>query len=94
MGILYPRIHDYRAIDIGGGAIFPSITFVNGWTLQFPTGNFSISGGNLSATINPVPGCYINQRDSAAYAVTASGGGSLAQSDIAAIAAAVWGYKR
>lgn len=73
-GILYPAIHTYKQVDLGGGAIFPAIDFINGWTLQFPAGNYTMSGGNLNATINPIAGCYVKQTQSAAYAVTESGG--------------------
>lgn len=73
-GMLYPPIHTYKEINLGGGAIFPAVDFINGWTLQFPAGNYTIAGGNLNATINPVAGCYIKQTQAAAYSVTASGG--------------------
>ena len=76
-GMIYPVIHTYKQIPLGGGAVFPALAFINGWTLQFPAGNYIISGGNLDVNINPVPNCYIVQTQSAAYAVTASGGGSL-----------------
>lgn len=88
-GILYPVIHTYAAIDIGGGAIFPAIAFINGWTLQFPAGNFEIRGFNLAADINPIDDCYVHQVESAAYAVTAVGGVGLSQADIEAVADAV-----
>ena len=73
-GMLYPVAHTYKQVDLGGGAIFPAVAFINGWTLQFPAGNYVISGGNLNATINPVPNCYVVQTQAAAYAVTSSGG--------------------
>ena len=73
-GMLYPAIHTYKQVDLGGGAIFPAVDFINGWTLQFPAGNYTVAGGNLNATINPVAGCYIKQTQSAAYAVTEAGG--------------------
>lgn len=88
-GILYPVIHTYAAIDIGGGAIFPAIAFINGWTLQFPAGTFNISGFNLDADINQVNDCYVERMQSAAYAVTAVGGTGLSSSDIEAVADAV-----
>jgi hypothetical protein len=72
-GMMYPTIHIYKQVDLGGGALFPAIEFVNGWSLQFPAGNYLISGGNLKATINPVAGCYVMQTQSAAYAVTVAG---------------------
>lgn len=89
IGILYPPIHTYKQVDLGGGALFPAIDFINGWTLQYPAGNWTISGGNLNATINPVVGCYVKQTQSAAYAVTALGGSGYT---LEQIAEAVWGY--
>jgi len=93
MGILYPTIHTYKEVQIGGGAIFPAVAFINGWTLQFVAGSFSISGGNLSATINPVSGCYVERMQSAAYAVSSALGGSTGPT-AAEVATAVWGYER
>lgn len=88
-GILYPVIHNYKEVQLGGGAIFPSIEFINGWTLQYEAGSWSISGGNLDVNINQVPNCYIVQTQSAAYAVTsADGGGSVYTPE--EIADAVW----
>lgn len=74
-GLLYPTIHTYKELPLGG-AIFPAVAFVNDWTLQFPAGNWTIKGGNLTATINPVAGCYVDRTQSAAYAVSSSLGGS------------------
>lgn len=91
IGMLYPTIHTYKEVDLGGGALFPAVDFINGWTLQFPAGNWSISGGNLNAPINPVVGCYVKQTQSAAYAVTASdGGGTGVSYTLEQIADAVW----
>ena len=87
IGMLYPTIHTYKEVDLGGGAIFPAVDFINGWTLQFPVGNYTISGGNLNATINPVAGCYVKQTQSAAYAVTTVGGSGYT---LEQIAEAVW----
>jgi len=73
-GMLYPVIHTYKELPLGGGAIFPALEFINSWTLEFQTGNFLIKGGNLKVNINPVNNCYVNQTQSLAYAVTAVGG--------------------
>jgi hypothetical protein len=86
--MIYPTIHTYREVSLGGGAVFPAVAFVNGWTLQFPAGNWVIRGGNLDCTINPVPGAYIERTQSAAYAVTSIGAGGATPADIAT---AVWG---
>lgn len=85
--IIYPAIHTYKAVALGGGAIFPAVAFVNGWALQFPVGNWVVKGGNLDCTINPVPGAYIERTQSSAYAVTSIGAGGATPDDIAA---AVW----
>lgn len=82
-GILYPVIHTYKQIDLGGGAFFPAVKFINGWTLQFPAGNYEVRGGNVDATINPVAGCYVKQTQSAAYAVTSIGAGGATPQDVA-----------
>jgi hypothetical protein len=90
-GILYPAIHTYKEVHLGGGAIFPAIAFVNGWSLQFPAGNWYVTGGNLAAIINPVANCYVMQTQSAAFAVTSSaggGGGLTAEQDALLSAAA------
>lgn len=74
-GILYPPIISYKEIDLGGGAIFPAIEFINGYQLKFPTpGNYQVRGGNLIATIVPVAGVFVDRTQAAAYAVTAVGG--------------------
>lgn len=74
-GMLYPVIHTYKEVPLGGGALFPAIGFINGWTLQFPAGNFTVSGGNIDCTINPVANCYVKQVQADAYAVTYADGG-------------------
>lgn len=85
-GMLSPPIHTYKEVPLGGGSIFPAVAFINSWRLQFPAGNFEVNGGNLTATIVPVAGCYVKQTQSAAYAVTTIGGGSgLTQGDIHAV---------
>lgn len=85
-GILYPQVHTYKQLPLNSGAIFPAVGFVNGWTLQFSAGSYQVSGGNITAVINPVAGCYVERTQSAAYAVTAVGGVGLSQDDLNAIA--------
>jgi hypothetical protein len=88
-GVLYPPIIEYKELDLGGGAVFPAISFVNGYTLRFPNaGNYTIAGGNFRATIQPVAGVYVERQQSAAYAVTSVGGGITPTE----IADAVWNY--
>ena len=81
--MIHPVIHTYKEIDLGSGAKFPAVAFINGWTLQFPAGNFEIRGGNVAATINPVSGCYVKYTASGAYAVTSIGAGGATPEDIA-----------
>lgn len=81
-GILYPTIIFYKELDLGNGAKFPSIDFINGYQLRFPTpGNYVISGGNLNATIIPVSDVYLERITSAAYAVTSVGSSGGATAD-------------
>lgn len=97
-GILYPPIISYRELAVGGGAVFPAIAFINGYRLRFPAaGNYTISGGNLSATIVPVAGVFVERVSASAYAVTAVGsssGGSTGGSTVAPddVANAVWAH--
>lgn len=86
-GMLAPVVHTYKEVALGGGAKFPAIAFINGWTLQFPAGNYELRGGNVDCTINPVAGCFVRQTQSAAYAVTSIGSGGATPEDIAD---AVW----
>ena len=76
-GKVNPRIFDFSKIALGGGAYMYDITFVHGYTLQFPSsGAYAISGGNWNSTINDT-GVLIIVTKAAAYAVTASGGSAL-----------------
>ncbi len=83
LAVVYPVVHTYKEIDLGG-SVFPAVAFINGWTLQFPAGNWEIRGGNVAATINPVANCYVKYTASAAYAVTSIGAGGATPEDIAA----------
>jgi len=83
LAMVHPVVHTYKQIDLGSGSLFPAVAFINGWTLQFPAGNWEIKGGNVAATINPVANCYVKYTASAAYAVTSIGAGGATPSDIA-----------
>ncbi len=75
-GILYPSIFTYKELPIGGGALLPGITFINGYVLRFPTaGSYEVSGGNWVSTILMGAGVAVERRSAAAYAVTAVGSG-------------------
>lgn len=85
VGRIYPPIITYKELDLGGGATFPSIDFINGYKLRFPVpGNYFIKGGNFNATIMPVAGVFIERSTSAAYSVTSVGGGGASPEQIAA----------
>ena len=82
-GMIYPVIHKWKALDLGGGAFMYQADFVNGYTLTFPNaGSYSIKG-NLNATINPVAGVYVEREKATAYTTTAIGGSGPTASDIA-----------
>jgi len=83
IAMIHPVVHTFKSVDLGAGAVFPAIKFINGWTLQFPAGSFEIRGGNVDATINPVAGCFLKYTASAAYAVTSIGAGGATPADIA-----------
>ena len=87
IGILYPITHNWKTVNLGGGAYFYAVEFVNGWKLKFPNpGNYEIVG-NISADIVPVAGVYVERKTSAAFSTTTVGstGFSLEQ-----IAQEVW----
>ena len=87
IGMVYPVIHSWKVLDLGGGAYFYQADFINGWRLKFPVaGNYEIKG-NLNAAIIPVSGVYVERRTSAAFVTTAVGGSGPSSSDIAD---AVW----
>lgn len=85
IGVLYPPIITYKRLDLGGGAFFHAVDFINGWQLQFPNaGNYTVIG-NINATIVPVAGVFVDRTKSAAFATVAgSGGGGASAADIAA----------
>lgn len=86
---VHPVTHTWKALDLGGGAMFVQADLINGWTLKFPAaGNYTITG-NLNATIVPVAGVYVERKTSAAYVTTAIGGSGPSAADIAA---AVWNH--
>jgi hypothetical protein len=89
MGILYPVIHTYKQLPIGGGAYIPGVGLINGWSLQFPAGDFEVRGGQFDGVINPVENCYVKVTQAGAYAVTSVGSVGLSQSDIDAVATQV-----
>jgi len=60
-GILYDGIIAYAKLDLGGGAYFHAVDFINGYQLRFPNvGAYTITG-NLGATIVPVANVYVER---------------------------------
>lgn len=88
-GMIHDEIHTWAALDLGGGAYFYAVDFVNGYQLKFPNpGNYVISG-NLNATIIPVANVYVERRTSAAYITTSVGSSGSTPEQVAD---AVWAH--
>lgn len=88
VGVLYDPIITYKRLDLGGGAYFHAVDFINGYQLKFPTpGNYTVIG-NIGATIVPVAGVFVDRTKSAAFATVAGSGGSSGPS-ASEIAAAI-----
>lgn len=83
IGMVHDPIIKYKRIDLGGGAYFHDVPFINGYQLIFPNpGNYVVIG-NIGATIVPVAGVFVDRTKSAAFATYDSGGGSTtSQQDI------------
>ena len=76
IGMLYDPIIQYKRVDLGGGAYFHDVPFINGYQLKFPNaGNYTVIG-NIGATIVPVVGVFVDRTKSAAFATVAGTGGS------------------
>jgi len=83
-GVIHPVTHTWKALDLGGGALFVQLDLINGYTLKFPNaGSYSIAG-NLNGAIVPVAGVYVERKTSSAYTTTAIGGSGPSAADIAA----------
>jgi hypothetical protein len=83
-GLLYPPIIQYKRLDLGGGAYFHAVDFINSYQLKFPTaGSYSIIG-NIGATIVPVAGVFVDRTKAAAFASLSggSGGGGATAAEI------------
>lgn len=86
-GLLHDPIIAYKRVDLGGGAYFHDVPFINGYQLKFPTpGNYTVIG-NIGATIVPVAGVFVDRTKAAAFATTSSGGSGPTPAEIAS---AVW----
>lgn len=73
VGIVYPVIHKWKTIDLGNGAFFYALDFINGWRLTFTeAGNYEIVG-NVNAEIIPLAGVYVERKTSAAFSTTTAG---------------------
>ena len=89
-GMIHPVIHQWRALDLGGGAFFYQLDLLNGYQWKFPNpGNYTMKG-NIKGAIIPVSGVYVERETSAAYVTTSVGGsGPTAESIAAAVLAAL-----
>lgn len=93
VGMLYPTIHTWKALDLGEGGFFYQADFINGWQLKFPNAGAYTIRGNLNAPIISVPGVYVERKTSSAFTTTsAEGGGGGSGPTASEIAAAVWSY--
>lgn len=76
VGMLHDPVITYKRLDLGGGAYFHAVDFVNGYQLKFPNaGNYSVVG-NIGAAIVPVAGVFVDRTKAAAFATVAGTGGS------------------
>jgi hypothetical protein len=75
-GMLYQPIITYKRIDLGGGAYFHAVDFINGYRLKFPNAGAYEIVGNLNAEIIPISGVYVERKTSVAFATSNTGGGS------------------
>lgn len=90
LGVLHPPIFTYKELSLSGGAKFPAVDFINGYSLRFPSpGSYIISGGNFGATIVPVAGVFVERNSSSAYSVTSIGAGGATPEQISD---AVWAH--
>jgi hypothetical protein len=87
-GMLHDPIISWKILDLGGGAYFYGLDYINGYQLKFPNaGNYTVVG-NIGATIVPVAGVYVDRKTSAAFAtVSGTGGGGATAEEIWAYAA-------
>ena len=82
-GMLHDPIISWKVLDLGGGAYFYGLDYLNGYQLKFPTpGNYTIIG-NIGATIVPVAGVFVDRTKSAAFSTTSSGGSGPSPADVA-----------
>lgn len=78
IGMMNAPIIAYKKVDLGGGAFFHDVPFINDYQLKFPNaGNYTVVG-NIGATIVPVNGVYVDRIKSAAFATVAGDGATLA----------------
>ena len=88
-GLLHDPIIAYKRVDLGGGAYFHDVPFINGYQLKFPTpGNYTVIG-NIGASIVPVDGVFVDRTKAAAFATVAGEGGGTAPS-VAEIVAGIF----
>lgn len=74
IGMRYPAIHTYRALDVGGGGFFYSVDFINGWRLRFPAAGNYVVTGNINAEVIGEAGVFVMQTKALAFATTSAAG--------------------
>jgi hypothetical protein len=75
IGMLYPPIISYKVLDLGGGASFIGLDYINGYALLFPNAGSYTVLGNIGAVIVPTAGVFVDRTKSAAFATVAGSGG-------------------
>lgn len=75
-GLLYPPIIQYKRLDLGSGAYFHAVDFINSYQLKFPSAGSYYIIGNIGVTVVPVAGVFVDRTKAAAFASLAGTGGS------------------
>ena len=81
-GILHDGILTYKKLDLGGGAFFHAVDFINGYVLKFPNAGAYVIDGNLGCEIVPVAGVFVDRTKAAAFATTAIGAEGVTPSQV------------
>ena len=82
VGLLYPPIITYKRLDLGSGAYFHAVDFVNSYQLMFPNAGSYYIIGNIGATIVPVAGVFVDRTKAAAFTSLSGGGGGATVAEI------------
>ena len=84
-GVIYPKTHTWRALELGGGAFFYQMDLTAYYSLRFiGAGPFQISGNLNGPIVNT--GVQVERKTSAAYVTTAIGASGITAADVWAFA--------